>query len=148
MHIFGVVIWMGGLMFQGAVAGPIVQFEGPEARTIMRKINTRFVGFVWMSVWTILVTGVLMMLLSPHFIWFSYPDRWSVYLGLKQIIFVLMVFYSFGYARMLKYITSPASNGGYDTKTDLYLQRLTQFRTINIFLGIVAILLAAGMARA
>ena len=145
MHVFAVVVWLGGLMFQNAVALPIVQHEGDQARTAMRKVSKRFIGFIWMSVWTILVTGVLLMLLSPKFVWFQFNDRWSVYLLAKQVIFVLMMLYAFGYARMLSYLEAPSSNGGFNDKAELYRHRVNQFRKMSIFLGIVALLLAAAM---
>lgn len=145
LHIFAVVVWLGGLMFQNAVAHPVAEAEGDEARAALRKINIRFLAFVWMSVWTIALTGVLLMLLSPRFIWFEYHDAWSILLGLKQLVFVLMVFYAFGYARMLHYLQGPVSNGGFDKKAELYQRRLHQYRTIGIFLGILALLLTAGM---
>lgn len=132
-------------MFQSAVAMPIIQFENEHARAAMRKVNQRFIGFIWMSVWTIFITGLLMMLLNPRFVWFHYDDRWSVLLGVKQVIFLLMVFYAFGYARMLKYLDAPSSNGGFNERAELYRHRVNQFRKISIFLGITALLLAAGM---
>ena len=146
MHIFGVVVWLGGLMFQSAVALPITQFEGQDAKAAMRKVSRRFVDFTWMSIWTICITGVLMMLLSPRFMWFQYMNRWSVLLGLKQIVFVLMVFYAFGYARMLRDLETPSSNGGFDNTSELYRHRINQFRTISIALGILALLLGAAMS--
>ena len=132
-------------MYQSAVAHPVMQFENEHAKAAMRKVNQRFVGFVWMSVWTMAVTGILMMLLSPRFIWFHFEDRWSVILGFKQVIFALMVFYAFGYARMLRYLDSPASNGGFSDKAELYRHRVSQFRKISVFLGIIALLLGASM---
>jgi uncharacterized membrane protein len=146
MHVFGIIVWLGGLMFQGAVITPIINIEGAETRTAFRKVSQRFVGFIWMSVWTVAVTGVLMMLLNSHYIFLSFRNTWSVLLGFKHLVFILMVIYSFAYARMLKYLSSPSSNGGYNSKADLYLQRVNQYRTINIFLGITAVLLSAGMA--
>ncbi len=145
MHVFGVVTWLGGLMFQSAVVAPVMDAEGEAAAKAMRKVNKRFVGFIWMSVWTILITGVLMMLIDPRFVWFQYHDRWSILLGFKQLIFILMVFYAFGYARMLQYLEAPSSNGGFDEKVELYRHRLQQFRRISIVFGIVALFLAAGM---
>ena len=132
-------------MFQNAVAMPVIQREHEHARSAMRKMNLRFVGFVWMSAWTISITGVLMMLMNPHFVWFHYENTWSILLGLKQIVFVLMVVYAFGYARMLSYLNAPSTNGGFDEHAELYRHRVHQYRTINIFLGITAVLLAAGM---
>ncbi len=145
MHVFGVVVWLGGLMFQNAVALPIVQFETDQARSAMRKVNRRFVGFVWMSAWTIFVTGAILMLLSPRFFWFEYHDQWSVLLGCKQIIFLLMVIYAFGYARMLTALEKSDLDPGVDGKREVYGERLNQFRKMSIFLGIVAILLAMAM---
>ena len=145
MHVFGVVVWLGGLMFQNAIAQPIVQFEGEAAKTAMRKVNKRFVAFVWMSVWTILITGVILMLASPRFLWFRYDDSWSILLACKQVVFILMVIYALGHARMLAYLDAPASNGGFSDKAELYRHRVNQFRKISVFLGIVALLLSAGM---
>ena len=132
-------------MFQSAVARPIAQSEGNEALAAIRKMNKRFVGFAWMSAWTIGITGVLLMLVDPRFVWFRYDNRWSMLLGFKQLAFILMVFYAFGYARMLHYIMKPSSNGGFDEKTELYAHKIHQFRTITIALGILALLLEAGM---
>lgn len=145
MHIFSTVVWLGGLMFQSAVALPVMQFEHEHARAAMRKVNERFVGFVWMSVWTMAITGILLMLLNPRFVWFRYDDRWSVFLALKQVIFILMVFYAVGYARMVSYLNSPASNGGFSDKAELYRHRVRQFRTVSILLGIIALMLGAAM---
>jgi len=139
------IVWFGGLMFQSAVAAPIVQQEGNIAKTVMSKINKRFVGFIWMSVWTMLVTGVIMMLLNPHFEWLKFQNRWSILLGFKQLIFVLMIFYAYGYARMLEYLGTPSSNGGFNERAELYKHRLEQFRRINILLGLAALFLAVAM---
>ena len=122
-----------------------MDFEGDETRAAMRKVNKRFVAFVWMSVWTILITGIIMMLLSPRFVWFHYNDSWSILLACKQAVFVVMVMYAFGHARMLSYLDAPSSNGGFNDKAELYRHRVSQFRKIGIFLGFIAVLLSAGM---
>jgi hypothetical protein len=92
-----------------------------------------------------LITGVIMMLLNPNFIWFRYDNRWAILLGFKQLIFVLMIVYAFGYARMLDYLGSPSSNGGFNERAELYKHRVEQFRKISILLGITALLLGAAM---
>jgi uncharacterized membrane protein len=145
MHLFGIVVWLGGLMFQNAVILPFVESGGEPARALMRSVSRRFVGVVWMCVWTIAVTGILMMVLSPKFIWFRFDTTWSMLLAGKQVIFALMVVYAFGYARMVAYLGTPSSNGGFDEKAELYRHRINQFRRMNIALGIAALLLAVGM---
>jgi len=132
-------------MYQSAIARPVTQSEGADTLNAMRRMNRRFVGFVWMSAWTVGTTGILMMLFDPRFVWFQYNDRWSILLGMKELVFVLMVFYAFGYARMLHYIMQPSSNGGFDEKTEIYAHKIHQFRTISIALGILAMLLSGGM---
>lgn len=145
MHVLSAVVWLGGLIFQGAVAGPIISQKGDHAKAAMRDVGRRFIGFIWMSVWTLLVTGVIMMLLDPRFVWFRYRDRWSILLGFKQLVFILMVLYAYGYARMMSYLDQPSSNGGFNERAELFRHRVEQFRKISIFLGLLAVLLAAAM---
>jgi uncharacterized membrane protein len=147
LHVFGVVVWLGGLTYQAAVTSPVARFEhtefGPETRHFIR----RFVPFVWLCVWTILITGVGLMLFNPRFVFFQYQDRWSIALGLKQLIFVLMVVFSFGYARMVARMEELLSATDARPLDDIipYHQRVMQFGKINVGLGIVALLLAAAM---
>jgi uncharacterized membrane protein len=145
MHIFSVLVWLGGLLFQSAVLLPVFQSHEERFTSLIREIEKRFTGFMWMSVWTMLVTGILMMLLNQHFFWFRFSDRWSVLLGLKQLIFLLMVLYAFGYTRMLHYLGTPSSNGGFNEKAVIYRERINLFRRISIALGITAMLLGAAM---
>ncbi len=146
MHIFGVVVWLGGLMFQHAIAQPVVNFESLDAKNAMRNINRRFTGFIWMSVWTVFITGFIMMLLNPRFLWFRYDDRWSMLLGLKQLVFVVMIFYAFGHARMLALLDASGATAEEEEHIRLSVTRANQFRKVSIFLGITAMLMATAMA--
>jgi uncharacterized membrane protein len=140
MHVVGSMVWIGGLVFQNVVSNPVLQYEGEERSASTLKVGTRFVGFVWICAWTMAVTGVILMLLDPRFLWFEYGTRWSVFLGLKQLIFVLLVFYAFGTARLL------ARLDGADGQTGvLIMHRLRQFRGISILLGLCAAVLAVSM---
>ena len=132
-------------MFQSAVVMPVLHAQTEYSRNVQRMLMERFTGFVWMSAWTIAVTGGIMTLMSPRFTWFQFRDAWSILLTWKLIVFVLMIFYSFGYARMLAYLGSSSSNGGFNEKAELYRHRITQFRIINIALGILALLLSVAM---
>ena len=85
------------------------------------------------------------MLLSPRFVWFQYPDAWSVLLGLKQFLFVLMMLYAFAHARMLRLLEPSTRENGPDETAELLRHRADQFRKISIALGILAVLLGAAM---
>lgn len=147
VHIFSVVVWLGGLMYQGVVTIPVAragqarQNDGGEEVLDARTLHMlhRFMPFVWMSVWTILVTGIGLMLFNPGFVFGEYRDSWSVLLGLKQVSFALMVFFSFGYARMLRRCIQSSGDAG------AYCRQMVRFGRITVAMGIVALLLAAGL---
>ena len=127
-------------MYQAVVTLPVAKAEQIELTESNLHLLRRFQPFVWMCVWTILVTGIGLMLFSPQFVLFQYSDRWSVVLGLKQLTFLVMVFFSFGYARMLRMVVTVRGEA-----RELCYRRMLQFGKINVGLGIIAILLAAGL---
>lgn len=140
MHVVGSMVWIGGLVFQNVVSMPVLRYEGEEQSASTMKVGGRFAGFTWTCAWTIGVTGVILMLLDPRFLWFDYGTRWSLFLGIKQLLFVLLVFYAFGIARLLRRLE------GADRETGaLILHRLSQFRTLSILFGLTAAVLAVSM---
>jgi hypothetical protein len=64
-----------------------------------------------------------------------------VLLGLKQLTFVLMAFFSFGYARMLRKCTELASS----ESVAPYYRQMVLFGRITVALGISALLLSSGL---
>ena len=91
MHVAAFAVWVGGLVYRTAVMGPVIRHHKAENLDLLRISNTRFQGYCWMCAWTMLVTGAILMLLDPRFLWFEYDSRWSVMLAFKQIIFLLLV---------------------------------------------------------
>ena len=144
--LFAVVVWLGGLMFQSAVTLAVARVEGTEFTPSTLHALRRFIPFVWMSVWTVLVTGVALMLFSTRFVLFEFHDRWSVLLLLKQTAFLLMVIFSLGFARMFRRLED-VSNRGVEGAIGAaaHYQRMVQFGKINLALGIASLLMAIGM---
>jgi uncharacterized membrane protein len=148
LHVFGVVVWCGGLMFQAAVTFPVARVEDREFDPFTVHVARRFQPFVWMCVWTVLVTGVALMLFDPRFVFFRFETWWAALLGVKQVVFFVMVFFSFGYARMLaRVVEMVRRNDARDDVVPFYRQML-MFGKINVALAIAALLLAAGMKSA
>ena len=145
LHLFAVVVWFGGLIYQAVVFMPVAGVEGKQSDPVTRHTIRRFQPFVWMCVWTLLVTGIALMLFNPRFIFFRYDDAWSVLLGVKQMVFVVMIFFSFGYARMFSRVDALLNGGGTDAQITPYVKQLTGFGKMNITLAIIALLAAAGM---
>jgi hypothetical protein len=104
----------------------------------------RFVPFVWMSAWTILLSGTALMLFSPRFVFLQYEDAWSVILGLERMAFLLMVFFAFGTSRMLSRLKQ-LGNGEPDASApeQLLVHRALQFHRMNVALAITGILLGS-----
>jgi len=146
LHIFAVVVWLGGLMYQSAVMLAVAKVEGSESAPQTIHSLRRFVPFVWMCVWTVFVTGVALMFFSTKFVAFQFHDSWAILLGLKQLTFILMLFFSFGYARMLTRADEMMRKPELPVdEAKPYFRRMGQFGKINIGLGIVSLLLATGM---
>lgn len=147
LHVFGVVAWLGGLMYQEVVTIMVARAEGPELGSQVIHMLRRFGPFIWMYVWIVLVTGVALMMFSTRFVFLEFENRWSMLLALKQLVFLLMVFFSFGYARMNSRLREVIGSG--DTppldKAIPYYHQIRLFGRINIALGITALLLAAAM---
>jgi uncharacterized membrane protein len=144
MHLFAVVVWFGGLMYQAAVLHPVAKAEQKEIDPTTLHFLKRFQPFVWMSVWTLCITGIALMLFNPRFLFLHFDDRWSALLALKQIVFLLMVFFSFGYARMFQQVHERAQMGS-DGEAVAYFLQMVVFGKVNVALAICALMLAAGM---
>lgn len=144
MHAAAATVWIGGLVFQNAVMLPVVRHEGEERSRLSGILAKRFAGFAWMCAWTMLVTGTILMLLDPRFVWFEYRTAWSVLLGFKQLTFVLLVVYAFGTARLQSLLGAGSGDAPPETVA-LILHRLRQFRTVSLFLGLLALVLAVSM---
>ncbi len=141
LHLFAVIVWLGGLLFQTVILMPEIK-SGRLSASSTVTLLFRFVPFIWMSVWTVVISGVALMLFDPRFIFFSFESKWSIILALKEAVFLLMVFFSIGYGRMIVRASEDANPEGNSTP---YVERALQFNRINVGLGIVAIVLAAGL---
>jgi uncharacterized membrane protein len=140
VHLFAVVVWFGGLLYQA-----VVVFQWGSKGVTDQEVQQlkRFIPFVWMSVWTILVTGVMLMMFNPRFQFFHYNDVWSIVLGAKQLVFFVMVILTLGYSRMLARFLDERSSGG--PHESLFGDRMVQLARMNVGLAIVAILLASSL---
>lgn len=94
VHLISVVVWLGGLIFLNAVWKPIVEHHDATATRLNLETVMRFQPFIWSSLWPLLVTGLLLMLLSPRFIWFDYSTWWTRLLALKQVAFLALAFFA------------------------------------------------------
>jgi uncharacterized membrane protein len=148
IHVLSTIVWLGGMMYQTAVKFPISRAGNMRAESAMVNEVQRFLPIVWMCVWSVLVTGVALMLFNPKFIFLQYGDRWSVIVGLKQLTFVVMMVFSFGYARMFARMKEALDAKPEDIQSEqvaLYGLRLSQFARLVVALGILGVFLTMSL---
>src|SRR6266568_416668 len=90
MHLFGAVAWLGGILFLTGVTRPIFEYFGAEAFDLQQRIKVRFLGFTLMLLWTVLVTGVIILLWSTRFIFFDFSSLWLVLAHIKILLFFIL----------------------------------------------------------
>ena len=145
MHMFSVVLWLGGLLYQTAVLLPSLGAESNERILEVLGQLKSFLPFIWMSLTTLFVTGICLMLFSPRFLIFEYADWWSLALGIKQALFLVITVVSFGFTRMLTRAISSSETSGWSLQGTRYRDRVVQLSRMNVFLGVGALLLSASM---
>ena len=141
------MVWVGGLAYQAVVTLPML--AAGEEHHLEIPFLRRFLPFQWMSLWTIAVTGVALMLFDPRYRFFSFTDAWSVLLGLKQVIFLMMLLTTTGFARMLARTEEQETQGDADSSAaEPFRRRMRQFARSTLALGFIGLILAAFLGHA
>lgn len=143
MHGISAVIWIGGLIFLNVVLSPLLDQEGASHLEFARRVRRRFFPFIWFSIWTMVTTGIFLMILNPRFIWFDASTLWSKLLVVKQVCFALLVFVSWQAWRVNKKLEALAQKHEEEGGWGEGFQRLVRR---SIALGLLALMGAAGMA--
>ena len=144
MHAVSAVVWIGGLIFMNAVLHPILQYQGLISSQVSMAVSRRFLPFVWFCLWSMVVTGLLLMLLNPRFLWFDFSTDWSKLLAAKQILFLLLAGVSWQAAKVVAKLETAVRDGSDEVEGwSLALQKLVRR---SILFGLLSILCAAGMA--
>ncbi len=62
VHLIAVIIWMGGMLFEFLVLTPILSRSERPPQGIQRAVTQRFRTIRWISIITVVVTGVMNLL--------------------------------------------------------------------------------------
>jgi uncharacterized membrane protein len=143
MHVISAVVWVGGLIFLNAVIGPVIEHEQQTRSTAFMAVQKRFFGFVWMSLWTMVATGILLMLVNPQFQWFDYTTPWRKLLAVKELSFLLMVFFSWQAKKVFEQmeLSLQRTNDAFDGWRRGYVRLVRR----TIVVALIAVLSAAAM---
>ena len=145
MHLFSVILWLGGLLYQAVIVLPSLVTGPPEQSQMTLNQLKSFLPFTRMSLVTVLITGAGLMLFNPRFVFFSYESWWSMALGIKQIVFLVIALLSLGISRILTHLIDRRGQDVAAEERAGLTARLQRLNRVNIVLGIDAVLLAASM---
>ena len=148
MHIFSAVVWLGGLLYMGGILYPVFRHEEMTTSIQYVRIERRFSGFVWMCVWTTAITGVLLTLFNPRFVFGRYRGEWDYLFLVKEFIYVLMVGVEISGTGIIKKMESIVASGlSEGTRDNLIVQhkKMLGRRRTNLALGIVTLLVSTRM---
>jgi uncharacterized membrane protein len=144
MHVVSAVVWIGGLIFMNTVLHPILHHRHEMLSPTALAIRQRFFPFLWSGFWTLLGTGIFLMLLSSKFLWLDVSTVWSQLLTAKVVLFLLLWFVSWQAASVVRSIE--ASVAGEPEAAEAWARTLEALIRRSIVLGLISFLCAAGMA--
>ncbi len=141
VHIVSVIVWLGGLIYFNAVMRPIAEHRQATRTTLTVEILRRFQSFIWSSFWPLLFTGLLLMLLSPRFVWFDFSTSWARLLAVKQFALLVLLFFAWQMGRVVQKLQEEIEGEEFHGWWMTYSKLVKR----SILAGIVALLSAGGM---
>ncbi len=148
MHLFGAVAWLGGILFLTGVTRPIFEYFGTDAYDISQRIKIRFLGFTWMLLWTVLVTGIIVLLWSTKFIFFDFSTLWLVLAHVKIVLFLILATLSLMLRTSYKEIAEARSGkeGSEDlSPREIILWRIRMIEQFEVWTAISILLVVSMM---
>jgi putative copper export protein len=148
MHLFSAVAWLGGILFLTGVSRPIVEYYGTEAINLSQRIKIRFLGFTWMLLWTVLVTGIIILLWSTRFIFFDFSTLWRVLAHIKIILFLVLASLSLTLRTSYKEMENARSEKEINedlSPRDIILWRIRMIEQVEVWMAIFILLVVSLM---
>ena len=147
-HLFGAVAWLGGILFLTGVTRPIFEYYGADAYELQQRIKVRFLGFTWMMLWTVVVTGVIVLLWSTRFIFFDFSTLWLILAHVKILLFLILAGLSLMLRSSYKEIENARSEkeGSEDlSPREIILWRIRMVEQFEVWTAIIILLVVSLM---
>jgi uncharacterized membrane protein len=147
-HLFGSVAWLGGILFLTGVTRPIFEYYGADVYELQQRIKVRFLGFTWMMLWTVFVTGIIVLLWSTRFIFFDFSTLWLVLAHVKILLFFILAGLSLMLRSSYKEIDNARSEkeGSEDlSPREIILWRIRMVEQFEVWTAIVILLVVSLM---
>jgi uncharacterized membrane protein len=151
-HVFGAIIWIGGVLFMAGVATPIVNYytkpenDDPRVVEIVGKLEERLIGFNWMALWTVFISGGVLALYGIGFqlLRFESLPEWAF--NLKVFFFLPVALINFLLSASYRELRSARASliDGEDLSPHQITEwRIVSLRRINVYLAFAIIIFVA-----
>jgi putative copper resistance protein D len=85
LHMIATVVWIGGIVFMALVVTPAIKGE-PESARVFAAIRRRFAPLAGLSLAVLIVTGMVQLTSSTHYVGFlNLSNTWAKAVLLKHI---------------------------------------------------------------
>ena len=141
VHLLAAVIWVGGMFFAYTALRPAAEklLEAPQRLKLWRKTFISFFIWVWLAIIALPATGYW--IIFAHYGGMARVG-WHVHImqviGIIMILIFLHVFFA-PFMRMLKAVKQENFQVAGEN-----LSQIRRFVAINLFLGIVVLIVAGG----
>jgi uncharacterized membrane protein len=149
-HVFGAIIWIGGVLFMGGVATPILKYFAdpahPDRRVheIVGMLERRLVGFNWLGLGAVVVSGVVMAIYTPQLSPFRL-DRlydWVMHIKIFAFVPIAIVNYLLSVSyRELQSARAERLDGEELAPREVVEWRVVMLRRFNVYLAFIILLL-------
>jgi uncharacterized membrane protein len=151
-HLFGAVIWIGGVLFMAGVATPILEYynstehHDPRVAEIVGWLERRLIGFNWLGLGAVFVSGLVLSIYANGFDYFRFATLYDWVISLKVFLFlpVASINYLLGVSyRELADARSQIAAGEDLSPRQIVEWRIVSLRRLNIWLAFALIILVA-----
>jgi uncharacterized membrane protein len=155
-HIFGTVIWLGGVLFMAGVATPILNYYNrsdvadPSVARTLNLLEERLIGFNWMGLWTVFISGWVISFYSRFypsgFDWFRFESLidWAIHIKILLFLPIAVVNYLLSVShRELKKARAELISGEDISPLGVVEWRIVLLRRTNVYLAFMIILILA-----
>jgi uncharacterized membrane protein len=149
-HVFGAIIWIGGVLFMAGVATPILKYyaspEHADARVaeVVGWLERRLVGFSWLGLGSVAVSGIVLSIYAPHFELLRFGDLYDWIIHAKILAFVPIAVVNYLLSVSYRELASARASREADEELaprEVVEWRIVMLRRLNVYLAFAILLL-------